>query len=451
MKRLRKSIVSDDDDDDSLLLSNSPTNNDTNEIKREQYRSFLYALQSQKQAELEDIQRIIESIRSELASNTHDDAYFVPTNDVHSRQPKLVVDRKSKLYDLYGQCVRDNRSFKQLFDRLSVPYCMRVINSVSFGDALATNNNVVSSVEYNAHKQMFAVSGSVKQIRIYDYQTFTHPLPSFNGGGGRFVLPLLQITTPCKVASVCWEPGATADVIAAADYEGSVKLYNIHSEAVVNHLDEHERRVWSVDFSKTNSNELVSGSDDGRVKHWSVKDQMSTFTLDVKANVCSVQFHCDGVLFAFGAADHHIYVHDVRSPFKCLHTLKDHKKAVSYVRWLDRHTLLSASTDNTIKQWREQECVKTHRGHLHEKNFVGLSVFGDDWFACGSETNKLHVYSRHLEHPLCDLTLSGRDPLTGEPVDMEGFASSVSWVNEQELLAGNSLGMVTAVHISKEL
>jgi WD40 repeat protein len=33
-------------------------------------------------------------------------------------------------------------------------------------------------------------------------------------------------------------------------------------------MREHERRVWSVDFSTVDPTKLVSGSDDGSVKLW---------------------------------------------------------------------------------------------------------------------------------------------------------------------------------------
>lgn len=35
-------------------------------------------------------------------------------------------------------------------------------------------------------------------------------------------------------------------------------------------MREHERRVWSVDFSQANPKKLASGSDDGAVKLWNI-------------------------------------------------------------------------------------------------------------------------------------------------------------------------------------
>jgi WD40 repeat protein len=39
-------------------------------------------------------------------------------------------------------------------------------------------------------------------------------------------------------------------------------------------MREHERRVWSVDFSLADPTMLASGSDDGSVKLWSINQAM---------------------------------------------------------------------------------------------------------------------------------------------------------------------------------
>lgn len=39
-------------------------------------------------------------------------------------------------------------------------------------------------------------------------------------------------------------------------------------------MKEHERRVWSVDFSLADPTKLASGSDDGTVKLWNINQAM---------------------------------------------------------------------------------------------------------------------------------------------------------------------------------
>jgi WD40 repeat protein len=78
----------------------------------------------------------------------------------------------------------------------------------------------------------------------------------------------------------------------------------------------------------------------------------------------------------------------------CTHRLlcegAGHRKAVSYVRYLNGRELVSASTDSTLRLWDTKACTAStvFNGHNNEKNFVGLSV-DNDFIACGSETNEV--------------------------------------------------------------
>ncbi|KAH6764271.1 SPA1-related 3, partial [Perilla frutescens var. frutescens] len=185
-------------------------------------------------------------------------------------------------------------------------------------------------------------------------------------------------------------------------------------------MREHERRVWSVDFSVADPTMLASGSDDGSVKLWNINQAIlflhlvdvsfetkrtkhlvfvacgfnsgcvisvfflhglllqgvSVGTIKTKANVCCVQFPSDsGRTLAFGSADHRIYYYDLRNSKVPLCTLVGHNKTVSYVKFIDSTTLVSASTDNTLKLWDLSVCtsrvldcpLQSFTGHLNVK------------------------------------------------------------------------------------
>lgn len=102
------------------------------------------------------------------------------------------------------------------------------------------------------------------------------------------------------------------------------------------------------------------------------------------ANVCCVQFSAHSAhLLAFGSADYKTYCYDlrnIRSPW-CI--LAGHRKAVSYVRFLDSGTIVTASTDSSLKLWdlnktshtglSANSCSLTLSGHTNEK--VGVFSF----------------------------------------------------------------------------
>ena len=82
-----------------------------------------------------------------------------------------------------------------------------------------------------------------------------------------------------------------------------------------------------------------------------------------------------------------------------------------------------SSTDSELKSWHTERgvCLRTYRGHINDKNFVGLSVT-PDFIACGmyvlvnfiihvhdalhmmlctgSENNAVFVYSKQVSSPM---------------------------------------------------
>lgn len=208
-------------------------------------------------------------------------------------------------------------------------------------------------------------------------------------------------------------------------------MWDVSRSQTLMEMKEHERHVWSVDFSSADPTMLASGSDDGSVKLWNINQAIlflhlvyvsfetehttpssyhllyvlySGFckkfflhmlqlqgvtlgTIKIKANVCCVQFPTDsGRFLAFGSADHRIYYYDLRNPKMPLCTLVGHNKTVSYVKFIDSTTLVSASTDNTIKLWDLSMCksrvldcpLQTFTGHLNIKvSYAFLSLLFD--------------------------------------------------------------------------
>lgn len=49
-----------------------------------------------------------------------------------------------------------------------------------------------------------------------------------------------------------------------------IQLWDVTRSQVLSEMREHERRVWSIDFSSADPTMLASGSDDGCVKLWSI-------------------------------------------------------------------------------------------------------------------------------------------------------------------------------------
>jgi len=136
-----------------------------------------------------------------------------------------------------------------------------------------------------------------------------------------------------------------------------------------------------------------------------------------------------------------VHLFDLRSPRAPLAVLKGHSKAVSYVRWAGPDTLVTASTDSTLRLWTASggrgssdsgvgqnpqqaaaaaaglggggngahgsswdceeggwHCSQVFKGHSNSKHFVGLATQGP-FIACGSETNEVFIYHQGLAQP----------------------------------------------------
>lgn len=110
----------------------------------------------------------------------------------------------------------------------------------------------------------------------------------------------------------------------------------------------------------------------------SLVQKNSLCTIRNNANISCVQFSTDSShLLAFSAADYKTYCFDLRKVSTAWCILVGHEKAVSYAKFLDAGTLVSASTDNTLKIWdlsktssnclSRDACILTLRGHTNEK------------------------------------------------------------------------------------
>ncbi|XP_024545319.1 protein SPA1-RELATED 4 [Selaginella moellendorffii] len=319
------------------------------------------------------------------------------------------------------------------------------------GDLLNTAN-MVCSLSFDRDEEFFATAGVCKKIKVFECDTVLNEHVDIH-------YPVVEMASRSKLSNICWNSYIKSH-LASSDYDGVIQLWDASTSQTLVEYKEHEKRAWSVDFSHADPTKLASGSDDGTVKLWSINQEASTGTIKTKANVCCVQFPSDSAhLLTFGSADYKIYCYDLRNTKGPLCILSSHNKAVSYVRFVDSSTIVSASTDNTLKLWdlskvmrngnSSNACGLTYTGHTNEKNFVGLSV-SDGYIACGSETNAVFCYHKSLPMPLATHKFGSSDPVSGQENEDDGgqFVSSVCWRGKsQTLLAANSMGNIKVLEL----
>ncbi|XP_043688622.1 protein SPA1-RELATED 4-like isoform X2 [Telopea speciosissima] len=220
---------------------------------------------------------------------------------------------------------------------------LKVRADLKHGDLL-NSSNLVCSLSFDRDGEFFATAGVNRKIKIFECDMILNEDRDIH-------YPVIEMASRSKLSSICWNSYIKSQ-IASSDFEGIVQVWDATRGQVFMEMREHEKRVWSVDFSLADPTKLASGSDDGAVKLWNINQRGSVSTIKAKANVCCVQFPPDSArLLAIGSADHKIYCYDLRSIRVPLYTLLGHSKTVSYVKFVDSTTLVSASTDNTLKLW----------------------------------------------------------------------------------------------------
>ncbi|KAJ3315114.1 coatomer subunit alpha [Boothiomyces sp. JEL0838] len=347
--------------------------------------------------------------------------------------------------------------------------------------------SIVSSIEFDKDDEYFATAGVTKRIKIFNYETV---VSDFGGISSRFIsgksrnvseneslsdkhhsrlriprYPEREIPCESKISCLSWNTYMKS-TIASSDYEGVVSLWDVSVGKKVLNLVEHEKRTWTVDFCELNPTLFASGGDDAKVKLWSTNQKNSVGTIESKANICSVKYHpCNGEQLIFGSADHHLHYYDLRNTKSPLYIFKGHKKAVSYVKFLNSDEIVSASTDCSLRLWSLKESLnspsnqaisslRTYSGHVNEKNFVGLSVNSDGkYISCGSESNQVYAYYSQLSKPIATHKFGASyDSITGTEgpdEDSSTFISSVCWKRKTPniLVCANSQGTVKVLEM----
>lgn len=349
--------------------------------------------------------------------------------------------------------------FRENLVRSSKYGSLHQLCSMLYSSDSQTNSTIVSTIVFDKDADFFAIGGVTRRIKIFDYMAMVRDNTDIH-------YPVVQMISKSKISCLSWNP-QNKNILAASDYIGGVNVWDVHAGTQIKTFQEHEKRCWSVDFNDIDTRVIASGSDDGRVKLWSLNQEQSVATLETKANVCCVKFNpISSFHLAFGSADQDVHYYDLRHLIRPLAVLRGHKKAVSYVKFLNGQEIVSASTDSQLKLWNIHEAptaMRTFHGHLNEKNFVGLATDGD-YIACGSEDNAVYIYYKGLSKPLFNFRMddsaligSGRnghaagfssDSERFSDANINEFVSAVSWRSQSNaIVAANSRGLIKVLEL----
>lgn len=323
---------------------------------------------------------------------------------------------------------------------------LRQLATLNYSSDIFNSSTIVSSIEFDKDSDFFAIAGVTKRIKVFDYGAVIRDAVDIH-------YPCVEMVSSSKISCISWN-SYHKGLLASSDYEGTVTVWDAATGQRTKAFQEHEKRCWSVDFNDVDTRLIASGSDDARVKLWSLNVDHSVASLEAKANVCCVKFNPKSSChLAFGSADHCVHYYDLRNMKEALSVFKGHRKAVSYVKFVNGENIVSASTDSQLKMWNvnSPNCLRSFVGHVNEKNFVGLATDGD-YVACGSENNALYVYYKGLSKQLFSYKFdAARSVLELEErreEETNEFVSAVCWRQMSNVVvAANSQGIIKILEL----
>ncbi|KAG7200870.1 hypothetical protein KM043_003233 [Ampulex compressa] len=336
--------------------------------------------------------------------------------------------------------------FRENLVKFSRYNSLRPLATLNYSSDMFNNSTIVSSIEFDKDNEFFAIAGVTKRIKVFDYGAVIRDVVDIH-------YPCVEMVSSSKISCVSWN-SFHKGMLASSDYEGTVTVWDATTGQRTKAFQEHEKRCWSVDFNDVDTRLVASGSDDARVKLWSLNTDHSVASLEAKANVCCVKFNPrSSCHLAFGSADHCVHYYDLRNMKEALCIFKGHRKAVSYVKFINKEEIVSASTDSQLKMWNinNPHCLRSFVGHVNEKNFVGLATDGD-YVACGSENNALYVYYKGLTKQLFsykfDAVRSILEIQERREEDLNEFVSAVCWRQMSNVVvAANSQGIIKILEL----
>ncbi|MEM9541375.1 MAG: AAA-like domain-containing protein [Cyanobacteria bacterium P01_E01_bin.42] len=199
---------------------------------------------------------------------------------------------------------------------------------------------------------------------------------------GRLLQTLTQHSGAVKAAEFSPDGG----FLVSASWDRSICLWKISETGEIlwgRFLREDEEATAAIAVSP--DGQLVSGSDRGIIKIWTIAGQLQATLRQHQGKIADLSFHPDGRIFASGSIDGTIRLWEQDG--KPLQMLERHDGGVTAVKFNpDGRTLLSSGRDRSVKLWDlDGRLLQTFQGHEQGVNDVAFSPNGEIIASAGDD------------------------------------------------------------------
>ena len=278
---------------------------------------------------------------------------------------------------------------------------------------LTGHTDRVNSVTYSPKGKLLA-SASSRDIRLWNLHTQEHKATFEDKGGNSLVWsPYDQWLAVGRWGDVCLLNAYTGEeqftffgytagvrhlafspdartLAAAVDY-GTMRLWNVRTGAAQNFkgIEGHTDSIRALAFSPTR-NEFVSAAWDSTLRLWNAHTGQNIKTVDNFYVRCAA-YSSDGSTLAVGGGSEILLLN--ANTFELQQTISGHIESIySLVFSSDGSTLVSASSDGTIRLWNAE--TKSHRltieGHF---NFTSVTLSPDGETLATSSPDGIFLYN----------------------------------------------------------
>lgn len=182
-----------------------------------------------------------------------------------------------------------------------------------------------------------------------------------------------QLSDP--VGAISFQPNGL--LLASGSKDGTIKTWDLKNGNQIRTFDGDASPIWTVTFNAKGTR-IAGGTYYWRIFVWNVETGELVRTLEHNATVWSVALSPDGKTLASGSGDKTVKVWDVGTG-ELIYNFTDHLDSILSVAISpDGKKLVSASKDKSIKVWdlATGELIRTLQGHSADVRSIAISPDG---------------------------------------------------------------------------